>query len=148
MISNNIEKINKLITKINLCSSPNMFQVAQEARDPIYRMHTVTSPPGQTANENSIFIKYGLENNNIGLNKQKSGKFTFFRSWLTICWSCGGPVFWGRYMVGPKGVPSGSVRRHITLCSGALTSIEAVKLELWAEEIRVLELGNWERRRV
>lgn len=54
--------------------------------------------------------------------RKKKTKLTLLRSLLTICWSCWGPAFWGRYMGAPKGVPSGSAKRIITLLTVSLSS--------------------------
>lgn len=47
------------------------------------------------------------------ISKRRSrNDYTFWRSWLTICWRCCGSVFRGKLTGVPNGFPSGSVRRH------------------------------------
>jgi hypothetical protein len=76
-------------------------------------------------------------NNNNNKKGPESIKLTLLRSLLTICWSCWGPASWGRYMGAPRFVPSGSVKRHITLllvivslCSPS-TSIDLLQFDVF-----------------
>lgn len=87
----------------------------------IHRKRRATSPPGKYKQyPNSIkhehYFKSWKNTKNIIL--------TLLRNLLASSVSCDGPACWGIYIGSPKGIPSASTNRHITVIPISMVSSE------------------------